>query len=350
MVPDARREQDVTGPAVLIVGTFLLAWTLTGRVRRYAVRNAIFDHPNERSSHSVPTPTGGGLAIVATLIPVIAVAAWTGYVSRSVAIALAGGLPVAIVGWIDDRRGVGRLPRLAVQVGAACWSLWWLGGLPCLRIGSSEIALGSAGALIGLLGLVWATNSFNFMDGIDGLAGGEAVTVGAGGGLLLMVGGHGSLATVALVIATASAGFLFWNWAPARIFLGDIGSGFLGFLLGTLAIASENAEALPLVGWLLLFGVFAFDATATLIRRAFRQERWYEAHRSHAYQRAVQSGWSHRGVTVIVIVINCGLTGAVWAGCMWPGLQWPLGLACVALLAGIYFTVHRAWAARAPVC
>jgi Fuc2NAc and GlcNAc transferase len=151
---------------------------------------------------------------------------------------------------------------------------------------------------------VWAINLYNFVDGIDGLAAGEAITTGTIGGLILLAMGYEGLAIVSLVIAAASAGFLPLNWAPAKLFMGDVGSGMLGYLFAVLAIASENARAIPLLIWVLLLGAFVFDATVTLCRRIARGEKWYHAHHSHAYQRMVQAGKSHAQVSATVLVIN----------------------------------------------
>lgn len=332
--------------ALVLLGCYVL----TGWVRRYALRSSMLDLPNSRSSHQLPTPRGGGLAIAVTVLPAIASASALGWLPANQAVALAGGgVPVALVGWLDDRRGVGAITRLMVQAVAAAWSLWWLGGLPTLRVGSALLPLGIAGVALGILAIMWATNCFNFMDGIDGLAAGEAMTVGAAGTLLLMSGGGPGLAIVPLLLAAASAGFLPWNWAPARIFMGDVGSGLLGFLFGSLAVASENAGALSALGWTTLLGAFVFDATFTLLRRAWRGERWYQAHRSHAYQRAVQSGWSHSQVTATILLVNIALAALVWVARARPSLAAPMGLTAVAFLAGIYFAVQRRWAARGSV-
>ena len=213
---------------VLACVTLVVTWILTGQVRKYALRHAVLDHPNQRSSHRTPIPTGGGVAIAAALLAAIVVAGSTGMAPRPVAIALLGGLPVALIGWIDDRRGLGALPRLTVQVAAACWAIAWLGGFPAIRLGLDRFDLGFAGPLVGVFGIVWAINCFNFMDGIDGLAGGEAVVVGGAGAVILALIGDPGLALLSALIAAASAGFLAWNWHPARIFMGDAGSGFLG--------------------------------------------------------------------------------------------------------------------------
>ncbi|MGH2708063.1 MAG: MraY family glycosyltransferase [Actinomycetota bacterium] len=332
---------------LLAFGALATSWVLTGWVRRYALRESMVDLPSPRSSHSVPTPRGGGLAIAIAALGGIALAGALGWIPRQAAIALVGGgVLVAGVGWVDDRRDVSHSVRLTVHFVAGGWALWWLGGYPAVETGFGSISVGPAGSAIAALGIAWATNCYNFMDGIDGLAGGEAVSVGLLGALLLVAGGHPGLAMVPLLISAASAGFLSWNWPPARIFMGDVGSGLLGFLFGTLAVASERSGALPVLAWVVLLGVFAFDATATLLRRVLWREVWYQAHRSHAYQRAVQSGWSHAQVTRTVLLINLGLAALVWIGWRWPVVRLPAGLIALTGLAALFLSVRRIWLVR----
>ncbi len=275
----------MTSKLGFIVAAAILSWLLASRVRLYAL-DKLLDIPNERSSHSRPTPRGGGLAIAVTSIGgVILTAVWH-WISWDLAIALSGGgFMIAAVGWIDDHRDLPALTRFAVQFLAAGWAMYWLGGLHSLSLGSIVIPLGFVGTVLGTVGIVWAINLYNFVDGIDGLAAGEAVSTGVIGGLLLLGTGHVGMAMIALLIAAANAGFLPLNWAPAKLFMGDVGSGMLGYLFAVLAIASENAGAVPILLWTLLLGAFVFDATVTLFRRIAHGERWYHAHHSHAYQR-----------------------------------------------------------------
>ena len=289
---------------VFIVAAAILSWLLASRVRLYAL-DRLLDIPNERSSHSSPTPRGGGLAIAFTVLGGIILAAMWHWIEWELALALVGGgAMIAVVGWIDDHRDVPALVRFAVQFLSAGWAMYWLGGLSALSVGSTRLLLGPVGTVLGVVGIVWAINLYNFVDGIDGLAAGEAITTGVIGGLILMVMGHEGLAMVSLLIAAASAGFLPLNWAPAKLFMGDVGSGMLGYLFAVLAIASENAGAIPLLIWVLLLGAFVFDATVTLCRRIAHGERWYHAHHSHAYQRMVQAGRSHAQVSSMILLIN----------------------------------------------
>lgn len=293
-----------TSPLLSVVVAFIAAAILTGMVCYWAIRRDILDHPNQRSSHSTPTPRGGGLAITVVVLAWLAWAGAIGYLDRHAVIAIGvGGALVAIIGWIDDVRSVSVGARLACHFVAAAWAVRWLGGFHVLSIGPSSANLGLWGDLVAVIGIVWATNLFNFMDGIDGIAAVESASIGAIGGVLLLRGSESGLATLSLVMAAAALGFLVWNWPPAKIFLGDVGSGFIGFVFAALAIASENVGAVPLIAWAILAAVFVVDATLTFLRR-FRAGLWRHAHRTHAYQRAVQGGWTHAAVSRTVALMN----------------------------------------------
>lgn len=327
-----------------LAAAFAFAASLAGTamVRRYAEKWLI-DHPNERSSHVTPTPRGGGLALIAAFVCAAAVLAAAGVVDRRTALALLPGVAlVAAVGWVDDHRALPAAPRAALHFIAAAWALAWLGGYPALRVGEGSAHLGAAGWLLGMLGIVWVTNLYNFMDGIDGLAGGEAVSAGVAGAVLLWLAGASGLAAVSVVLAAAAGGFLVWNWHPARIFMGDVGSGAVGYALAVLAIASENVRAVPTICWVLLTGVFVADATITFVRRLARRERVYAAHRSHAYQRATQAGRSHAWVTAAVLLINLALALIALAALLHPPLLLPALVAGAVLLIAIYLLVERA--------
>ena len=302
-VPSAG-ERQVTERVAFVAAAALLSWLLASRVRLYAL-DRLLDIPNERSSHSTPTPRGGGLAIAVTALGGVIIAAMLHWITWDLAIALSGGgAMIATVGWVDDHKSLSALTRFAVQFSSAAWAMYWLGGLPSLSIGNSTVGLGLVGTVLGVVGIVWAINLYNFVDGIDGLAAGEAISTGVIGGLILLAMNQTGLAMVALLIAAASAGFLPLNWAPAKLFMGDVGSGMLGYLFAVLAIASENSGAMPLLLWILLLGAFVFDATVTLCRRIIHGERWYHAHHSHAYQRMVQAGRSHAQVSTTILLIN----------------------------------------------
>jgi len=326
---------------VFLAAAAILSWLLASRVRLYAL-DKLLDIPNERSSHSRPTPRGGGLAIAVTAIGGVIIAAMLRWIDWNLALALSGGAAmIATVGWVDDHRSLSALTRFAVQFLSAGWAMYWLGGLPSLIVGSSSIPLGFLGTILGVIGIVWAINLYNFVDGIDGLAAGEAVTTGVIGGLILLGMGQLGLAMISLLIAAAAGGFLPLNWAPAKLFMGDVGSGMLGYLFAVLAIASENAGAVPLLIWVLLLGAFVFDATVTLCRRIMHGEKWYHAHHSHAYQRMVQAGRTHAQVSATVLFINLVLALLAIVAWLRPTFFLIAIGAGTVLLSIIYITVER---------
>jgi len=322
---------------------FLAAAGLTAWVRRYALRAHLLDHPNHRSSHTQPTPRGGGISIVVTSL-VAAAALWAlGRLDAGLALAfIGGGSAVALVGFLDDRGSVPMAARFVVHFMAAVWALYWLGGLPRLQVGEQLIDLGWAGNFLAVLGLIWALNLFNFMDGIDGLAGSEAACIGLlSGGLAFGFQGGTGASLLAICLGLAALGFLAWNWPPARIFMGDVGSGYLGFTIAVLAIADARSQPAALFIWLILAAVFFVDATVTLVQRWRRGERVHEAHRTHAYQWLSRRWNSHRRVTLAVLGVNLGglLPCAViaflypqWAG--WVSLLVVVGLAWLAVGCG----------------
>lgn len=306
MVPhsafQARTEMNV---ALLIGGVAALAAVATWLVRRYAIRKSLIDVPNERSSHSEPTPRGGGIGILLALLAGLCAAYALGWVQLRLFLALSiGGVLVGGIGLIDDHRHVRALTRASVHFIAALLALVLLGGMPVLRLGTEQLMLGAAGWVLSALGIVWLINLYNFMDGIDGIAASEALVACAIGTLLASLVGASSVAIAAAVVAAAAAGFLVWNWDPAKIFMGDVGSGLLGYCIAVIAVGSENAGGPPLLVWLVLGAVFFVDATLTLVRRVLHGEKWFVAHRRHAYQRAVQAGLSHGVVSGAVVGLN----------------------------------------------
>lgn len=297
-------------PAILI-----LALVLTGALRRYALNNNLIDLPNGRSSHVVPTPRGGGVAIVSSFLAFLPVL-WIGDVlSFDAFMALFGaGLLVAIVGFLDDHGHIPARWRLLSHFTAAVWVLIWSHGLPPVEAFGYVVDLGWFAHILAAFYLVWMLNLYNFMDGIDGLASVEAITTCFGAALLYWLCATPIIAWVPLLLGFAVAGFLYWNFPKARIFMGDAGSGFLGISLGVLAIQGAWMSFDLFWGWLILLGVFIVDATFTLCRRTLRGDKLYEAHRSHAYQFASREFRSHIPVTVAVALIN---------------ILWLLPLACL---------------------
>lgn len=332
---------------LLLAGiTCVMSLLLTGVARTYALRHEVVDRPTARSSHNTPTPRGGGIAILvaSALGMAIGVAARLTETNDAFTLGL-GMLLLGVVGWIDDRRGLKVRTRLIVHIGVAIWTLHMFGGLPALRMGTTSMEAGRLGYLIGAVGIVWSINLFNFMDGIDGLAGSQAIIIFGSAALLLSGYGVQSLATISAVVAAASAGFLVWNWPPAKMFLGDVGSGPIGYLAAGLAIASENRGSVPLLVFGIIACVLISDTTVTLARRFTRGERLGDAHRHHAYQRLAQAWGSHRRVTVLAAILTLGFAGLGAIGAIMPRLLIPALLVSYGCIAVILVATER----RAPM-
>ena len=282
---------------------------LTGAVRRYALTRALLDVPNARSSHTTPTPRGGGVAMVASFLPAVLWLAATDTIDWPPAAALLGaGAGCALLGFLDDRGHIPARWRLLGHFAAAAWALVCLGGLPPVAIFGMTVDGGWLAQALAAVYLVWLLNLYNFMDGIDGIAAVETISVCLGAAALYGLTGHGTVnpagVWLPLLLACAALGFLAWNFPPARIFMGDAGSGFLGITLGILSLRAATSAPPLLWSWLILLGVFVVDATVTLLRRLARGERVYQAHRSHAYQQAARHYRRHLPVTLAVAGLN----------------------------------------------
>jgi Fuc2NAc and GlcNAc transferase len=235
-------------------------------------------------------------------LPVLAIIGWLPWAHTWAM--LGAGAAIAVLGFLDDHGHIAARWRLLGHFAASFWVLLWLGGLPSVAVFGWQLQFGWVGHGLALLYLVWLLNLYNFMDGIDGLASIEAITACLSACLLYWLGGYTGLMWAPLVLAVAVAGFLYWNFPPARIFMGDAGSGFLGIILGVLSLQAAWASSSLLWAWLILLGVFIVDATFTLMRRLLRGDKVYEAHRSHAYQFASRHFGQHLPVTLGVLVIN----------------------------------------------
>jgi Fuc2NAc and GlcNAc transferase len=234
---------------------------------------------------------------------------------------------------------------------AAAWVLYWLGGLTHVDVGYiiPIFNISWVRNLLAFIGIVWMINLYNFMDGVDGLAAIEAISVSLFAGGLLLLQGSTGMAMLCLVIALSVGGFLMWNWPPAKIFMGDVGSGFLGLVFGTIAIVSENSYPMPLFVWLLLLGVFVIDATATLIWRVCQGEKWYKAHRTHVYQLAVQAGYTHKQVTLTVLGINMVLALLAYITIFLHLMLWGIALGAALVLLFIQIKLRNWFEKKIPV-
>lgn len=286
---------------IAFCAAFLVTWLL----RRFALASNLIDIPNSRSSHILPTPRGGGVAIVLVMMAGLLLLWWRGSVAGTLLAAFGGaGVMVAVVGWFDDLGHVAARWRLLVHFMAAFWGVFWLGGLPSLVFSEKIIDLGWLGHVLAVVYLVWLLNLYNFMDGIDGIAGIEAITVCGAGAMLYWFAGVYVGWEISLLLMAVVLGFFCWNFPWARIFMGDAGSGFVGLVLGLLSLQAGWQDPELLWGYLILLGAFVTDATVTLLRRLFSGQRVYEAHRDHAYQHAALRHGSHIPVTLVCAAIN----------------------------------------------
>jgi UDP-N-acetylmuramyl pentapeptide phosphotransferase/UDP-N-acetylglucosamine-1-phosphate transferase len=293
---------DLIVPAAYFVSAAIATFFLTGGAVHYLRRGALVDVPNERSSHAAPTPSGAGLA----LIPVVLVA-WliAGHGSGGTFLLwlIGAALLLGALSWIDDRRDLPQFIRLLAQAAAVALILWlW----PDDRLVLQGLAPFWLDRLFTGLAWIWFINLFNFMDGIDGISGIETLSLGAGTALVFgLAGGAPLFGVFGAAIAGAAVGFLWWNWQPAKVFLGDVGSVPLGFLLGWLLLELAAAGQWPAA--LILPFYYLVDTGLTLARRVIRGEKFLQPHREHFYQMAVINGQSHAAVTVTIGVCNVGL-------------------------------------------
>lgn len=300
--------------------SLLIALGLTAYLRSTRARLRLLDHPNARSLHQIPTPRTGGLAILAGTL-----AGWlfyamfapmpSGFLWWLVALALVAGISL-----LDDWRNLGVVPRLLIQ-GLAALCLWPAGLLPLVSEWSLPpwLLLG-----MGLLGVVWMINLYNFMDGMDGLAAGMAVIGFATLAWLGLAAAQPAFALFCLSIALGSAGFLFFNWPPARIFMGDVGSSSLGLLAAVAILWADQAQILAWWLGLLIFSPFVVDATVTLLMRMIQGKRWWQAHCEHGYQRLARCWGQRRTLFMAYLLMLASSLSALWLA--HSGFWWGAGL------------------------
>jgi len=282
---------------LLIISLGFCSFVLTYFIRRFALKNKIISIPNERSLHVVPTPHGGGLAIVISWYIGISILFLYNKIDSTLYFALLSGILLTLVSLIDDLIGLKPIIRLIFHFITSIIAFVLLGGIRKLVIPDIEMNYLFLIYPIAIIGMVWFINLFNFMDGVDGFASLEAITI-----CLVLFFLSGSI--INLLLVACISGFLFWNWPKAKIFMGDVGSTQLGFILVVLGIYFHNTYQFSILNWIMLTSPFWFDATLTLFRRWRNGEKLGEAHRKHAYQRIVQAGFSHLKVNIYLLIIN----------------------------------------------
>lgn len=289
---------------ILIIALIFLSFLLTYLIRRIALRNKIVSIPNERSLHVNPTPVGGGLAILITWYIGITFLFFNQMIEKNLYFALLSGVLLAIISLIDDIIGLKPFVRLCFHFISALIAFIFLGGLRQLIIPGIEFNYNFLVYPLTILGIVWFINLFNFMDGVDGFASLEAITI-----CLVIYALSGNI--INLLLIACISGFMVWNLPKAKIFMGDVGSTQLGFILVVLGIYFHNSFQFSILNWIMLSSPFWFDATLTLYRRWRNGEKLSEAHRKHAYQRIVQSGYSHFKVNMALTIINLFVVGMI---------------------------------------
>jgi Fuc2NAc and GlcNAc transferase len=320
------------------VAGFLLCYIWTAGILKWTRRKKILDIPNNRSSHSVPTPRGAGIAIAGLTVGLWLVYLLVAHRSDSfLLVCAAAGLLVATMGWMDDVGTVWRSVRFLVHAIAAAMAMLAFGYFDEIVLPFvGPIHLSWFGVPLTFLWIAGLTNAYNFMDGIDGIAGGQAVVAGTGWVILCSMVNHPEIGMLGLLAASTSLGFLRYNWPPARIFMGDVGSSFLGYTFAIIPLMCRGASpALPFAAVLLVWP-FVFDTCFTIIRRARNRENILIAHRSHLYQRLHIAGWSHLQVTLLYTILEA--IGVVF-GWIWmsnPNLRDGVVGIAVMLCAGLW--------------
>lgn len=333
---------------LVLITVFLGSFLLTFLVGKISQNCRWLDVPNARSLHGRPTPKSGGIAFVLVFLGASLYSFNQGYINLRELSALLLGLPVALMGFLDDLVNLNVSIRMGVHFTVSLLALMLLGGLPDLPVFSLVVEFGPAGYIIGVLGMIWLINLYNFMDGIDGLAGLEACLVALAAAFFAWSGGAHQEAFVLSCLVVSVAGFVLLNLPPARIFMGDAGSNFLGFMLGTIGLVTIHHGLMNIWSWAILLGVFIVDSTMTLLRRLAAGEIWYYAHRNHAYQHAALRHASHGKVDLFIVLVNLfWLFPLAWISL--DRAEWGLLLTMLAymplVMLGIYYKagIEQSW-------
>lgn len=274
-----------------------ISFSLTFFIKNYAIKKSLVATVNERSSHTIPTPHGGGIAIAISWFSGLIYLNYSSQIESSLFYALLLGIIISIISFLDDIYELSAKIRIMIQSFVACIGIYFIGGLNTLTFGIFEITNPIATSLFSFLLIVWFINLTNFIDGINGYVGSMFVFLGVAGFLIF-----GDNLFVLLIVSVL--GFLYWNWNKAKIFMGDVGSTLLGYNIAIITLYYGNIESNNFWIWIMLFSLFWFDATVTLFRRILNKEKLSIAHKKHAYQRLTQAGWSHYKVTNLSIIIN----------------------------------------------
>ncbi len=313
-----------------------------------ALRYQLLDIPNQRSMHQTSIPRGAGMVFVLLWCCSLLFLKQQDYLSlQDLLLLLPAGCLLSVLGFVDDRYGLSAGKRLIIQCLVAGLFMAILGDCTALRLwGYTPVYLGLLAPAMAIFLLVWSINAYNFMDGIDGISGVEAVSVLGMGTWLFWDQGVRGMALASGALVCVVSGFLLWNWPKAKIFMGDAGSYALGFAVAAFALIGDQHYGIPLMFWLMLYGVFCFDASATLLRRLYRGEKLSEAHCLHAYQRLQRAGFSTVRILLGLCVVNAVLAGIVYTITRHPSLGFPGFLLALFIVAALYVgieTIHPMW-------
>lgn len=327
---------------ITVIALFVLAIVVLGFFRKYAYHKNLLDTPNERSSHTIPTPRGGGLVFIILWLAFLCVCVLFKSISLMLFLTFfLGSSIVAVISYIDDNYSLKASLRLLFQSLAAILALIFIGRINSLDFGFFNISLVWMIMLLLFLAIVWSINLFNFMDGLDGFSTMEALFVLSIGGILIYLKGGYELAYILWALIAVLLGFLCWNWPKAKIFMGDVGSATLGLIIMVAGILAQKYYQIPFILWLMLYGVFLFDATVTLVRRILRKEQLYLAHRNHAYQRLNQGGWSHKQVLFGLVTVNIIIGFLVLLAYKYPTLMVYFSIIELLVLILIYYLIEK---------
>lgn len=340
---------DILLIGLLLISVVLFTYIVTGVVRRYSLKNLLIDEPNERSSHTIPTPRGGGLSIAISVLGSIVILMVFNWLPKNIGIAmLGGGCIVTIIGWLDDHSDIPALWRGTSYLIASIWAVYFIGDVEKINMGNPLVinsGLITSGLIV--LSVAWLINLYNFMDGTDGIAAIQTICTGSPAGLIFWTNNQSELAIICLVIVAASLGFLVWNWSPAKIFMGDVSSCLIGFMFGVLAISGEHTSSMHTSIWFILLAVFIWDATFTLLKRLLTGEKWYAAHRSHAYQRLNQLGVSHSTLALSVLILNVSILWPLaYAAYRWDNITIYLLLFSIILMFTLWSSIQKCYRTR----
>lgn len=327
--------------AIAVLAVFCVTLFFTGMFRDHALKKGLIDIPGDRTSHTAPTPRGGGVVFVAVTVIASVILYRYGHLSSAELTLVACSFLMAIVGVADDYFNLRNSVRFVTQIIIAGLFLAVNGVPETLSLAPLTLHFGLFAWPLCLLFIVWSVNLFNFMDGLDAFASMEAIVIFSVLGALGVFAGGTPFAILMLILAASMVGFLKWNFPPAKIFMGDGGSYFLGFIIAGAALVSNSRLDIPFMVPVMLYSLFWFDATVTLFRRLLAGEKWYSAHKSHAYQRLHQAGYSHWAVAKYALAINIPLALLAAAGFFHPEYLLALFAAVLLLLAGLYAAVER---------